>query len=226
LPEHWSALYAVSSAAFRTQLDILVADGWRAVLPEALAVPPLPAKCVVITFDDGHSSDLLAARELRERGLQATFFITWSRLGCPGFLDRKEVLQLDREGFNIGSHGLNHVPFAQLAPEELRRQLAGSRQQLQLLLGKPVTDLALPFGSYDGEVITAAMEAGYRGIMTSEFALAIAGRHVLARLAVTPLTTPEAFRALMAGRWIGIARQRLVNGMTRRITRFRAAAGF
>jgi peptidoglycan/xylan/chitin deacetylase (PgdA/CDA1 family) len=226
LPEHWSALYAVSLAAFRAQLDFLVADGWRAVLPGALALPSLPAKCVVITFDDGHSSDLLAARELRERGLQATFFIIWSRLGCPGFLDRKEVVQLDREGFNIGSHGLDHVPFSQLTPEELSRQLAGSRQQLQLLLGKPITDLALPFGSYSGAVLTAAMEAGYRRIMTSDFALAIAGRHVLARLAVTPLTTPEAFRAMLGGRWIDIARQRLANGMTRRITRFRAAAGF
>ena len=64
LPAQWSAEHAVSLDQFRKHMDILVAEGWNAILPEALEQASLPPKSVVITFDDGHCSDVIAAREL------------------------------------------------------------------------------------------------------------------------------------------------------------------
>ncbi len=224
LPPDWSAEHAVSLDQFRKQMDVLVAEGWNAILPEALEQSSLPPKSVVITFDDGHCSDVIAARELTQRGLLAAFFVTWSRLGCASFLGRDQVMELEGQGFQIGSHGWAHVPLATLPPEVIRRHLIDSKRRLESLLGKPVNPLAVPFGSYNDQVVAGAVAAGYRAMMTSDFALAIAGSYLLARLPVHARTTLDDFRALLSGRWFGLVRQHVVNGLRRRVLSCRAMA--
>lgn len=224
MPAGWSVEHAVSLDQFRQQMDILVAEGWNAVLPEALEQSSLPPKSLVITFDDGHCSDVIAARELSHRHLLAAFFITWSRLGHPGFLSPDQVVELENRGFQIGSHGLAHVPLAKLSPEEIRRHLIDSKQRLESLLRKPVNPLAVPFGSYNDKVVAGAVAAGYRAIMTLDFALAIAGSYLLSRLPVHARTTLNDFRALLSGRWYGLVRQHVVNAVRRRVLRCRNLA--
>jgi peptidoglycan/xylan/chitin deacetylase (PgdA/CDA1 family) len=226
LPRAWSAEHAVSLEQFRKQLDVLVAEGWNAILPEALKQPSLPPKSLVITFDDGHSSDLIAARELGRRNLTAAFFITWSRLGCSNFLDRNQVVELEGRGFEIGSHGWDHVPLAHLPPADLNRHLTVSKQRLEALLGKPVHTLAAPFGSCNREVVACAIAAGYRRMMTSQFGIAIASSYRLARLPVDARTTLMDFRAPLAGGWLGLTRRRLTHGFRRRALRLRAMGGY
>jgi peptidoglycan/xylan/chitin deacetylase (PgdA/CDA1 family) len=225
LPSGSSKFHAVSARTFRTQLDILAAEGWNVVLPCALRLPSIPPRCVVITFDDGYASHLMAANELYKRGLTATFFVTWSRLGCEGFLTRPQVACLHRDGFGIGSHGLNHVPLAELAPQQARRQLISSRARLQELLGAPVRTLAAPYGSHNGQVVKAAMAAGYQSMMISRFGVAMAGSYVLPRLTVCSRTSLTDFRALLTGGVCAIARQRLVNSTMRRIMQFWSNSG-
>jgi peptidoglycan/xylan/chitin deacetylase (PgdA/CDA1 family) len=225
LPPESSSFHAVSAKSFREQLDILTSEGWTVVPPQALCQPSLPPRCVLITFDDGHASDLIAAAELRRRTLPATFFVTWSRLGCAGFLTPLQVRELACDGFRIGSHGLSHVPLAELALPEARHQLTGSRERLEGLLGGPVDVVAVPFGSYNRPVIDGAIAAGYRSLMTSDFTLAVAGSYVLARLTVHSRTTLRDFRSLLAGSVVGIARQRLANSLAVRIIKLRSFTG-
>jgi peptidoglycan/xylan/chitin deacetylase (PgdA/CDA1 family) len=220
----WSAYHAVSLAAFREQLNFLSEGAWRVVALRALEQASVPRKSVAITFDDGGSSDLVAAEELFGRGMPAAFFVTWSRLGCRWYLTRGQVIELDRQGFTIGSHGLAHVRFGELSPEELRDQLVGSRERLECLLGKPVMALALPYGSYRDEVVSAAVAAGYRSIMTSDFALAVAGNNVLPRLSIAAGTTLQDFNALLTDSPMGIARRRVLNGIRRRWKRLQSMA--
>lgn len=223
-PMQWSRYHAVARTAFCAQLDLLSAEGWRVLALDALEHMAPPRRSVAMTFDDGQSSDLLAAEELRRRNLPAAFFITWSRLGCPSFLSRGEVVEIDRQGFTIGSHGMMHVRFAELTPQDLHDQLAGSKERLEELLGKPVTALALPYGSYNADVIAAAIAAGYRSIFTSDFALAVPGRSVLPRLTIGAGTTLQDFRALLSDGPIRIASRRALNGIRRRLNRIRAVA--
>jgi peptidoglycan/xylan/chitin deacetylase (PgdA/CDA1 family) len=225
LPRHWSPFHAVPLRVFRAQLDLLAAAGCNTVAPEDLERTALPPGSVAITFDDGHSSDLIAARELRRRGLQATFFVNWSRLERAGFLNCRQVVELERQGFGIGSHGLTHVGFAGLTPDEVRRELAGSKERLERLLGKPVTGLAVPYGSYNSQVVASTIAAGYHLMMTSDYGLAVAGSYLLARLTVHSGTTLRDFRELVAGSWIGIARQHLTISLSRRMPRLWPSAG-
>jgi len=219
LPPQWSARYAVSLPECRQQLDILAAGDWKVVGLQDITkrVPFRPS--VAITVDDGESSDMIAAEELRKRGLPATFFITWSRLGYNSFLTRDQVLELDRQGFTIGSHGLNHVRFTALTAEEVHDQLVGSRERLECLLGKPVTALALPYGSYNSAILAAAIATGYCPIMTSDFSLALAGNCVLPRLSIGARTTLRDFKALLTGNRVSVARRRVINAFHSRFNR-------
>jgi peptidoglycan/xylan/chitin deacetylase (PgdA/CDA1 family) len=206
-------------------LDVLAAQGWQVVALPALEQHSPPRRSVVITFDDGGCSDLLAAQELDRRSMPAAFFVTWSRLGSSSFLSRGQVVELGRQGFTIGSHGMTHARFTDLSAQELRDQLVGSRERLECLVGKPVTALALPFGAYNSAVVAAAIAAGYRRILTSDFAVADAGRCVLPRLSIGSRTTLKDFSALLAQNWIGIARRRVINGIRRRLNTIRSIAG-
>jgi peptidoglycan/xylan/chitin deacetylase (PgdA/CDA1 family) len=225
LPRHWSPAHALSLSAFCAQVDLLAAEGWRVIPPHALTHPLLPRKSTVITFDDGLSSDLLAARELRRRAMTAAFFVTWSRLGSVSFLSRSQVVELDAQGFTIGSHGMTHTPLTELTKQQLRDQLVSSRELLEGLLGKPVTALALPYGSYNAAVVDAAIAAGYRPIMTSDFALAVPGSFLFPRLMIGSRATMRDFRSLLTDNPISIGRLRLLNGIRRRLKRLQSNGG-
>ena len=122
-----------------------------------------------ITFDDGNLSDLsIAAPRLAARGLAARVFVLTGRIGTPGYLDEPDIRELVRMGFVIGSHGQDHLNWASLAGDPLRRETADSRAQLEALLGKPVTEAAIPFGSYNRAVLSALRSAGYTVAWTSD----------------------------------------------------------
>lgn len=79
-------LVTVSPQTFRDQIAGLAARGYRSVgcadLAAFLAGRPLPAKSVVITFDDGYLDNYLHAHPvLREFGFTAVLFLITGRLG-------------------------------------------------------------------------------------------------------------------------------------------------
>lgn len=125
------------------------------------------SRAVLITFDDGYEdAGTYAARELRDRGMKATFFINPNLIGekLEGYpyLDEAEVKALAAsECFSIGSHTINHVHLDQLSKEERVKELAESKRALEELIGKPVRSLAYPYGDYDQAVIDDTIETGY-----------------------------------------------------------------
>lgn len=85
------------------------------------------------------------------------------------FLNWDEVRQLREQGFEIGSHTVDHPILSQLSPEELRRQLTESKSQIERETGAPCRFLAYPNGStrdFSPAVEQAAREAGYQIALT------------------------------------------------------------
>jgi peptidoglycan/xylan/chitin deacetylase (PgdA/CDA1 family) len=65
----------------------------------------------------------------------------------------------------IGAHTVTHTPLAFLAEEEQRREIIGSKRQLEELLAGEVTVFSYPFGTrkdYDRTSIRICREAGFR----------------------------------------------------------------
>jgi peptidoglycan/xylan/chitin deacetylase (PgdA/CDA1 family) len=141
---------------------------------------------VWLSFDDGNASDVRhGLPALRERGLQATFFVVAGRLGQPGFLTEDDVLRLVEAGMNVGSHGMRHTPWERLDDRQLREELLASKSILEDVVGKPVHEAACPFGAYDRRALRALRDYGYRRVFTSDDGFARPDRWLQPRNTVT-----------------------------------------
>lgn len=222
LPPEWSAAHAVSVDDFRRQLGCLRDGGWQTVLPAELETsdPLRRDRLMVLTFDDGHKSDLTAAELLAYHGYRAIFYISPARIESASFLARADVKNISAQGFGIGSHGLTHSRLTEHSEAELWRELRLSKELLEDLIGKPVRDLAVPFGRYDRRVIEIARTVGYERIMTSNAGLARFDRlSVLPRLTVTSRTTQRDFEQLLSLGAIDIRFLRYTMAINRRLGR-------
>jgi peptidoglycan/xylan/chitin deacetylase (PgdA/CDA1 family) len=224
LPAEWSRPHAVAYSSFREQLNFLRGRGWLSVGLDAVCAQPneLPSKPIAFTFDDGHSSDLIAADTLAEFGFSGTFFIAWSYIGRKHYVDQAAVKELVRGGFTIGSHAMRHAPLTEVDARELVRELVESKRRLEELTGDPVKELAVPFGRYDRRVIAAAMAAGYERVATSDIGIARNGtRRTLPRLPVTAKTSFADFCMLLTAPQVSLIALRLRNGLARRLTKMK-----
>jgi peptidoglycan/xylan/chitin deacetylase (PgdA/CDA1 family) len=124
---------------------------------------------VRLTFDDGNASDVeIALPRLLERGLKAEFFVLAGRLGEPGRLDSDGVRELLDAGMRIGSHGWAHRDWRTLTPREAAEELSAAHHLLGQLVGEPVSRVAIPFGSYDRNVLRRLRRMGVTRAYTSD----------------------------------------------------------
>lgn len=220
LPQTSSIEHAVEAGDFRAQLDAIVDGGYRTITLDDLDRPTSEPKSLLITFDDGHQSDLIvAAPELARRNLHAIFFIVWSYLGRPGYLGRDQVLALRADGFEIGSHGLTHTRLTQISPAEASNEMLESKSRLEDLLQEPIAALALPCGHYNDAVLEAAWAAGYRRIMTSDFRIANRENRVMPRMGPMASTTLKDFKWMLEASRAGAIRHRTIEAMGERLRR-------
>jgi peptidoglycan/xylan/chitin deacetylase (PgdA/CDA1 family) len=126
-------------------------------------------RAVVITFDDGCETDLLAAAPiLKQLNFGATFYVTAGFLGRAGYLSVAQLQELAALGFEIGCHSMTHPYLPDLADAELRREIVQAKYDLEQVTGQPVEHFSCPGGQYDQRVLAFAHEAGYRSLANSE----------------------------------------------------------
>jgi peptidoglycan/xylan/chitin deacetylase (PgdA/CDA1 family)/SAM-dependent methyltransferase len=179
-PEGSSVLanYRVTPEAFHDQLRYLsdagyyslTLDEWR-IAREARQ--PLPGKPVILTFDDGYSDfKHYAWPVLKRYGFSGTVFLVANQVGKTNrwdayygeelpLLDWPDILQLQNEGIEFGSHTANHPHLTGISLSEVVREAAISRKVLQENVGGPITSLAYPYGSTDQVVQHLVGAAGY-----------------------------------------------------------------
>jgi peptidoglycan/xylan/chitin deacetylase (PgdA/CDA1 family) len=194
-PGRDAALYKVTPAQFAAHLDAMAGA----------------ARSVAITFDDGGASGLEAADALERRGLRGYFFITSSRIGTPGFLDRAAVRELYSRGHIVGSHSCSHpLRMGHLPAERVLHEWTGSRGAIADLLGADVWAASVPGGDFAPHVADMAAEAGFTLLFTSEPTLTISGTGpltVCGRFTIQRWTSAATAAALAAGEWLPCTRQ-------------------
>jgi len=140
---------------------------------------------VRITFDDGNASDVeLALPRLRERGLTAEFFLLAGLLGEPGRVDAAGVRELADAGMAIGSHGWAHRDWRHIDDTTAGQELHDAPRVLGEVAGRPVSTVAVPFGSYDRHVLHRLREARVDRVYTSDGGRARPGAWIQARNSV------------------------------------------
>jgi peptidoglycan/xylan/chitin deacetylase (PgdA/CDA1 family) len=177
----WSPALAIPEQALRAQISLLRRRGYvgltAAEAERRRHDETLPARTVVVTFDDGFRSVLRAKPILDEVGFPATVFAVTSfvesgePLRWPGLEQSEESLgwselELLREaGWEVGSHTATHPLLPDLDDAELERELVDSGATIRERLGSCET-LAYPYGRADDRTAAAAARAGYRAAFT------------------------------------------------------------
>jgi peptidoglycan/xylan/chitin deacetylase (PgdA/CDA1 family) len=159
--------YIVSPAAFARQMQALADAGYHTVSGDDLVAhvargKPLPAKPVLLTFDDASEGQFTRALPiLRRHHFVATFFVMTVVLDKPGWLTRTQVRALDRAGMTIGAHTWDHSAVPGYAGADWRRQIDAPTADLRRLVGHPIRLFAYPFGLWDRGAIEHLWRAGF-----------------------------------------------------------------
>jgi peptidoglycan/xylan/chitin deacetylase (PgdA/CDA1 family) len=211
--------YTVSATRFGQQLDALarVAGG----VTSARDWLAQPTRAAMLTFDDGHASNhALAWPMLRERGMQADFFINPGKVGEAGLADWAQLREMAEHGMSIQSHGWNHTYFTELDAAALREDLTRSRKEIEDRIGRRVNLLAPPGGRMRANLPEVARECGYEHVLSSEPGSIDAAdtRTALPRMSVTAALDVRTLEHWIEGRGIAHARTRyLVLGFAKRV---------
>lgn len=165
-PQLW-----VSQHAFASQVHLLALAGYHAVtLRQVFAAwqhgSPLPAKPIVLSFDDGYQSQgVVAGRLLKAIGWRGVLNLAIRNAG-PGGITVARLQRLHREGWEIDSHTVNHLDLTMLDPAAARSELVRSREWIRAHLGATPEFFCYPAGRFDPAVVTEVRRAGYRGATT------------------------------------------------------------
>ena len=126
-----------------------------------LAIGRIEEPTAVLTFDDGYEDNYVNMRAvLRVEPAPVTMFV------CPELIEKRqpfphdvrdrregfapltplELKQMALQGLEIGSHTRTHFDCGSTDSARLRNEIADSRQDLETLLGRPVTTFSFPWG--------------------------------------------------------------------------------
>jgi len=195
----------VSPSVFEVQIRYLVDKGYSTIQLAELAAwrydrSVLPAKPVLITFDDGYADIAeFALPLLRCYGFTAVVFLVTNYLGRTNFwqsetrgerlrlLGDKEVIKWSGEGMEFGSHSRSHPNLTKLSASQLQDEVMGSRAQLKALFGYRPKAFAYPYGLVNGRVrdcVRAAFE--YSFIVNNGFNSCRTDPWLMRRLEIVP----------------------------------------
>jgi peptidoglycan/xylan/chitin deacetylase (PgdA/CDA1 family) len=190
----------VSRALFGRQLAALERAGYRAVTLDRVwrawhGGGGLPARPVVLSFDDGYGGQYRhAAPALRRHGWPGVLNLGLRRLGVPGGLGRAQVRRLIAAGWEVDAHSLTHPDLTRVGAVRLQREVAGSRAALRRAFDVPANFFAYPYGRFDATVQAAVRAAGFVAATTIRPGVATPGGdpYALRRIQVGPRTSPRA----------------------------------
>jgi peptidoglycan/xylan/chitin deacetylase (PgdA/CDA1 family)/2-polyprenyl-3-methyl-5-hydroxy-6-metoxy-1,4-benzoquinol methylase len=153
-------------------------EQWRAAADRRIRIP---ARSIMLTFDDGYADFTdYAWPLLLEYGFRATMFVVTDLVGASNAWDEKlgetlplmdwpTLVNLRRQGLELGSHSALHRPLVTLSAAALADDLCRSRASFHEHLGEAVRSIGYPYGLHDTRVRAIAGACGFRyGVTTSE----------------------------------------------------------
>jgi peptidoglycan/xylan/chitin deacetylase (PgdA/CDA1 family) len=184
---------AITPAEFEKELQSLKDDGFTVIgMQQFLAwrrgEKDIPNKSAVITIDDGYLSGYETAWPiLKKFGYPFTMFVYINYIGSGGkSISWDQLAEMRDAGVDIQCHTYSHSNLKapgngvdrhtkELVMKDiqtlgqdgwLRKEIQGSKQELENRLGIKVNALAYPFGIYSPKAREMVKEAGYEAAFT------------------------------------------------------------
>jgi len=170
-----NAKYYSSPTKFRRQMRALYLEGYTAVTLQQVwdywhDEGTLPAKPIVLTFDDGTSGQVENTLPVLEKygwpGVISVVVPNVSDAGGSLSISPDQIRRLLDAGWELDSHSMTHPDMTTVSAARLQYELTESRRRLQEQFGVPCNFFCYPGGANDATVRAAAEAAGYLGATT------------------------------------------------------------
>ncbi|MBI3385696.1 polysaccharide deacetylase family protein [Candidatus Gottesmanbacteria bacterium] len=157
-----------------TQFALLAAGGFTPITFDELAAAmngkiTLPAKPVILTFDDGYADFYANAYPILQKyHMKAVSFIPTGLIGGGNYMTWGQVEELARSPYVVfGAHSIHHPDLTRLSLAALRSEIVESKHTLESHVGYIVNWFAYPYGLFDENVVSDVRGAGYIGSVTT-----------------------------------------------------------
>jgi len=132
---------------------------------------PLPAKPVVLTFDDGYrDAHEQAFPLLLKYGFSGTFFIISDliHINHPAYLTWDMVKEMAAAGMSVESHSRSHPDMRDRSYEYLVWQILGPIEGIQAYTGRRPHFFCYPSGKHDRDAVAVLKSADTWAAVTTE----------------------------------------------------------
>jgi len=199
---HVDPIYSIDAERFEAHLKVIQESGREVVTLEQLENGLTPNKeYICLTFDDGHTSDMITVFPLLEKyEMKASFFV--SLLNCNENDKRWEAYkEFAAQGHCIGAHSIAHNYLTSLSPIKQRTDLKICKSIIENKIGQKVNFYALPGGKFSLATVEIAKEEGYSGLLTTQFGMTNSDAlpYLLNRYNVKRKTSLAEFKAIIKG---------------------------
>jgi peptidoglycan/xylan/chitin deacetylase (PgdA/CDA1 family)/glycosyltransferase involved in cell wall biosynthesis len=181
-PETGLGTLTVTPAEFAIQMKWLQEAGFECICPSQWRSwcedgTPLPAKPIIITFDDGYADlERYAFPILEGRNMKATVFVVTGEIGGTNNWDRHkglakslllnadQVKYWSQKGIEFGSHTRTHCDLSKCDKDQIHREIIGSADDLESVTGVRPRSFAYPYGIYTlkvTEIVSRAYGTGF-----------------------------------------------------------------
>jgi peptidoglycan/xylan/chitin deacetylase (PgdA/CDA1 family) len=238
----------LSPERFEAQIRFLGRRGYRAIGPSQWVDwchrgQPLPAKPLLITFDDGYADIAqFALPILRRFDFAATVYVVTGQIGGTNLWDQRQwgsavhrLMSAEQirywagQGIGFGAHTRSHPDLTLQSSEELKEEIDGSAADLASIVGSRPVSFAYPYGIYDTRV-RDCVQLSFEVALTCDEGLnsLATDLHRLRRAEILPSDNMWDFACRLNLGWLPVAHLR--RAVRRRagsaIRRLRAAARF
>lgn len=171
---------SVTPARFKQHMQYLADNGYTVwplfkTLLHLSTGKAVPAKTVVLTFDDAYKSIYEEAFPvLKQNGWPFTVFVTTQYMGegYTNFMSWQQLREVTKFGGEAGNHSVSHPHFVRRRSTESSKQwheritdeIRQAQNILQQEVENPIRAVAYPYGEYSIEVKKLLRELGYFGI--------------------------------------------------------------
>jgi peptidoglycan/xylan/chitin deacetylase (PgdA/CDA1 family) len=146
--------------SFKTFVQRIFDNGYKLCSSSFYFSSSDKSKLIICTFDDGYTGVIeFGLPILKEFGFTATVFVCSDYIGKTNdwnlkdkknrtHMNTNDLHALQKEGWEIGSHGISHRSLLRLSDEDLQNELCLSKQSLELEFGE-IQSYAYPYGDYN-----------------------------------------------------------------------------
>lgn len=165
----------VTPRVFEEQINYLFKKGYQTIFLEELVDGlkgnrQLPAKPVVITFDDGYRDLYHALFPLvKMRNFKATIFAISQFLDGENYLTWSQLNEMAGSSLlEIGGHTLSHRALSEnLGEEFIRNEVISAQRIIAERTGRTVKVFAYPYGTYNQTAEKILQEGGFTAAVKS-----------------------------------------------------------